>query len=83
MFLIRFPLKGTLIFLLLRYTPLTFNNSYVYPGWAYWIGGFLSVSSLSMIPVTMICKLAKGKGTLWQVSGAAFVFVRAYWLAVL
>eukprot|EP00064_Thunnus_orientalis_P007498 superscaffoldBa00000839_g7519 len=58
--------SGTLVFLLLRYTPMKFNNSYVYPWWAYWIGWFLAMSSLSMIPVTMICKLAKGKGTLWQ-----------------
>lgn len=66
-----FLLKGTLVFLLLKYTPLRFNNSYVYPWWAYWIGWFLAMSSLTMIPVTMICKLAKGKGTLWQVSGIA------------
>ncbi|KAL3978324.1 IKAROS family zinc finger protein [Sarotherodon galilaeus] len=58
--------SGTLIFLLLKYTPLKFNNTYVYPWWAYCIGWFLALSSLSMIPVTMICKLAKGRGTLWQ-----------------
>uniref|UniRef100_A0A4W6D9P5 Transporter n=1 Tax=Lates calcarifer TaxID=8187 RepID=A0A4W6D9P5_LATCA len=61
--------SGTLVFLLLRYTPLRFNNTYVYPWWAYWIGWFLAMSSLTMIPITMICKLAKGKGTFWQVSG--------------
>ncbi|XP_053297056.1 solute carrier family 6 member 11a [Pleuronectes platessa] len=58
--------SGTLAFLVLRYTPLRFNNSYVYPWWAYWIGWFLSLSSLVMIPVVMICKLARGKGTLWE-----------------
>ncbi|XP_019957211.1 solute carrier family 6 member 11a [Paralichthys olivaceus] len=58
--------SGTLAFLILRYSPLRFNNSYVYPWWAYWIGRFLSSSSLVMIPVVMICKLARGKGTLWQ-----------------
>ncbi|XP_028261202.1 sodium- and chloride-dependent GABA transporter 2-like [Parambassis ranga] len=58
--------SGTLVFLLLRYSPMRFNNSYVYPWWAYGIGWFLSMSSLSMIPATMIIKLAKGKGTLWQ-----------------
>ncbi|XP_054640148.1 solute carrier family 6 member 11a isoform X1 [Dunckerocampus dactyliophorus] len=57
---------GTLVFLLLKYTPLKFNNSYVYPWWAYWIGWFLALSSLFLIPVTMIYKLAKGKGTIWQ-----------------
>ncbi|XP_061543363.1 sodium- and chloride-dependent GABA transporter 3-like isoform X3 [Phycodurus eques] len=58
--------SGTLVFLLLKYTPLKFNNIYVYPWWAYWIGWFLASSSLCLIPVGMICKLAKGKGTLWQ-----------------
>ncbi|XP_006783360.1 sodium- and chloride-dependent GABA transporter 2-like [Neolamprologus brichardi] len=58
--------SGTLVFLLLRYTPLKFNNTYMYPWWAYCIGWFLALSSLSMIPVTMIYKLAKGRGSLWQ-----------------
>uniref|UniRef100_A0A671XL76 Transporter n=1 Tax=Sparus aurata TaxID=8175 RepID=A0A671XL76_SPAAU len=58
--------SGTLVFLILRYTPMRFNNSYVYPWWAYLIGWFLAMSSLMMIPVTMVYKLAKGKGTLWQ-----------------
>ncbi|XP_033481687.1 sodium- and chloride-dependent GABA transporter 2 [Epinephelus lanceolatus] len=58
--------SATLVFLLLRYTPLRFNNSYVYPSWAYWIGWFLASSSLTMVPLTILCKLAKGKGTLWQ-----------------
>ncbi|CAJ1050681.1 sodium- and chloride-dependent GABA transporter 2-like [Xyrichtys novacula] len=58
--------SGTLIFLLLRYTPMRFNNYYVYPWWAYCIGWFLAMSSLVLIPTIMICKLAKGKGSLWQ-----------------
>ncbi|XP_041672100.1 sodium- and chloride-dependent GABA transporter 2-like [Cheilinus undulatus] len=58
--------SGTLVFLLLRYTPLRFNNSYVYPWWAYFIGWFLAMSSIVMIPLTMVFKLAKGKGTLLQ-----------------
>uniref|UniRef100_A0A3B4A6C5 Transporter n=1 Tax=Periophthalmus magnuspinnatus TaxID=409849 RepID=A0A3B4A6C5_9GOBI len=57
---------GTFIFLLLRYSPLQFNNSYVYPEWAYGIGWFLATSSLAMIPLIMVCKIANGKGTLWQ-----------------
>uniref|UniRef100_A0A3P8T3C4 Uncharacterized protein n=1 Tax=Amphiprion percula TaxID=161767 RepID=A0A3P8T3C4_AMPPE len=66
--------RGTLVFLLLRYTPLRFNNSYVYPWWAYWIGWFLAMSSLSLIPITMICKLVKGEGSLLQVSDAVLTF---------
>uniref|UniRef100_A0A3P9K438 Transporter n=1 Tax=Oryzias latipes TaxID=8090 RepID=A0A3P9K438_ORYLA len=57
---------STLVFLLLKYTPLKFNNTYVYPWWAYCVGWFLAMSSLSMIPLNMVCKVAKGKGTLWQ-----------------
>ncbi|XP_054879458.1 sodium- and chloride-dependent GABA transporter 2-like isoform X3 [Poeciliopsis prolifica] len=58
--------SATLVFLLLRYTPMKFNNTYVYPWWTYWIGWFLAMSSLSMIPITMIYKLAKEKGSLWH-----------------
>ncbi|XP_056885960.1 sodium- and chloride-dependent GABA transporter 2-like [Takifugu flavidus] len=57
---------GTLIFLSVRYTPIKFNNSYVFPWWGYGIGWFLASSSLIMIPITMICKVAKKDGTLWQ-----------------
>ncbi|XP_011612184.2 solute carrier family 6 member 11a [Takifugu rubripes] len=57
---------GTLIFLSVRYTPIKFNNSYVFPWWGYGIGWFLASSSLMMIPITMICKVAKKDGTLWQ-----------------
>ncbi|XP_055364706.1 solute carrier family 6 member 11a isoform X2 [Betta splendens] len=57
---------GTLVYLLVKYTPMRFNNFYVYPWWAYWIGWFLAMSSLTMIPVTMVYKLAHSKGTLWQ-----------------
>lgn len=46
-----------------------FNNSYVYPWWGYGIGWFLALSSLIMIPITMIRKVAEKEGTLWQVSG--------------
>ncbi|XP_020497986.1 solute carrier family 6 member 11a isoform X1 [Labrus bergylta] len=58
--------SGTLVFLLLRYTPLRFNKTYVYPWWAYGIGWFLAMSSVVMIPLTMVFKLAKEKGTLLQ-----------------
>lgn len=63
-----------------------FNKSYVYPWWAYCIGWFLASSSIIMIPVTMIWKLAKGKGTLWQVSGVVsewrdhLNFLKRFWI---
>ncbi|XP_075893083.1 sodium- and chloride-dependent GABA transporter 2-like isoform X2 [Nelusetta ayraudi] len=59
--------SGTMIFLILRYTPLKFNNSYVYPWWAYFIGWFLAFSSLVQIPIAMVFKLAQQEGTLWQI----------------
>lgn len=75
--LIIFPVRlqqGTLIFLIVRYTPIKFNNSYVYPWWGYAIGWFLASSSLIMIPIIMVCKVAKKEGTLWQVSGTVRTF---------
>ncbi|KAL6457934.1 hypothetical protein MHYP_G00331640 [Metynnis hypsauchen] len=57
---------GTFIFFLIRYSPLRFNNIYVYPWWAYGLGWFLASSSLSLIPITMIYKLYKGKGTIQE-----------------
>lgn len=67
--------QGTFVFLILRYMPLKFNNSYVYPWWAYCIGWFLAMSSLTMIPAIMITKLSKERGTLWQVSGVSAWYV--------
>jgi hypothetical protein len=60
--------KGTFVFSLLKYSPLKFNNTYLYPWWAYWLGWFLAMSSLSLIPITIVYKLYWGKGTFWQVS---------------
>uniref|UniRef100_A0A671QXX4 Transporter n=1 Tax=Sinocyclocheilus anshuiensis TaxID=1608454 RepID=A0A671QXX4_9TELE len=57
---------GTFIFSLVKYSPLKFNNTYMYPWWAYGIGCFLTASSLSLIPINMIYKLYMGKGTFWE-----------------
>ncbi|XP_063071115.1 sodium- and chloride-dependent GABA transporter 2-like [Engraulis encrasicolus] len=57
---------GTFIFSLVRYSPLKFNQTYVYPWWAYGIGWFLAASSLCFIPLTMLYKLYHAKGTLLQ-----------------
>uniref|UniRef100_A0A3P9A7N1 Transporter n=1 Tax=Esox lucius TaxID=8010 RepID=A0A3P9A7N1_ESOLU len=58
--------QATFVFSLLKYSPLKFNNTYVYPGWAYGLGWFLSMSSLSLIPITMVYKLYRGKGPFWH-----------------
>uniref|UniRef100_A0A673JLI7 Solute carrier family 6 member 11a n=1 Tax=Sinocyclocheilus rhinocerous TaxID=307959 RepID=A0A673JLI7_9TELE len=57
---------GTFIFSLVKYSPLKFNNTYVYPWWAYVIVHVLAVYSLSLIPINMIYKLYKQKGTFWE-----------------
>ncbi|XDV35559.1 hypothetical protein PO909_005481 [Leuciscus waleckii] len=71
---------GTFIFSLVKYSPLKFNNTYVYPWWAFGIGWFLAISSLSLIPISMIYKLYKGKGTLWEVVCVALSV--SSWLAL-
>ncbi|XP_019751340.1 sodium- and chloride-dependent GABA transporter 2-like isoform X2 [Hippocampus comes] len=43
----------TLVFALVRYTPLKFNNTYEYPWWGSAIGGFLSLST----PVTVLLRM--------------------------
>nr|XP_006628640.2 PREDICTED: sodium- and chloride-dependent GABA transporter 2-like [Lepisosteus oculatus] len=57
---------GTFIFSLVKYTPLKFNNTYVYPDWAYVLGWLLALSSLSLIPLWMVYKLSHTNGTLRQ-----------------
>uniref|UniRef100_A0A8C3A5L1 Transporter n=1 Tax=Cyclopterus lumpus TaxID=8103 RepID=A0A8C3A5L1_CYCLU len=44
----------TFLFSLVKYTPLTFNNTYEYPWWGYTIGGFFTLSSTLMVPLWML-----------------------------
>lgn len=60
--------QGTFIFSIIKYTPLKFSNSYVYPLWANVLGWFFATVSLSLIPLFVLFKLIKGQGTLRQVS---------------
>ncbi|XP_061659018.1 sodium- and chloride-dependent GABA transporter 2-like [Syngnathoides biaculeatus] len=57
---------GTFVFSIVRYSPLKFSSTYVYPLWANILGWFLSTISLSLIPLFMFYKLAQGEGTLRQ-----------------
>ncbi|XP_056156735.1 sodium- and chloride-dependent GABA transporter 2-like [Lampris incognitus] len=66
LYAIPFICTGTLVFSILEYSPLKFNNTYVYPWWAYRIGWFLAISPLTMIPINMILKVSQRKGTLLQ-----------------
>uniref|UniRef100_A0A8C6U9F2 Transporter n=1 Tax=Neogobius melanostomus TaxID=47308 RepID=A0A8C6U9F2_9GOBI len=62
---------GTFIFSIVRYSPLKFSNSYVYPLWANILGWFIATVSLSMIPLFVIYQLINGKGTYKEVSETA------------
>uniref|UniRef100_A0A4W5QXW8 Transporter n=1 Tax=Hucho hucho TaxID=62062 RepID=A0A4W5QXW8_9TELE len=50
---------GTLVFSLVKYTPLKFNNTYEYPWWGYAIGGFFTLSSTLLVPLWMLYKMTK------------------------
>ncbi|AWO99993.1 Transporter [Scophthalmus maximus] len=57
---------GTFIFSIVKYSPLKFSNTYVYPLWANILGWFIATISLSLIPLFVFCKVIQGKGTLRQ-----------------
>ncbi|KAM8897212.1 sodium- and chloride-dependent GABA transporter 2-like [Spinachia spinachia] len=57
---------GTFIFSIVKYTPLKFSNTYVYPLWANILGWFIATVSLSLIPLFVVHKIIRGKGTLRQ-----------------
>ncbi|XP_031148953.1 sodium- and chloride-dependent creatine transporter 1 [Sander lucioperca] len=54
---------GIFLFHLVNYKPLTYNNVYVYPWWGEVIGWCLALSSMLCIPVTLLYKLFRAKGT--------------------
>ncbi|XP_039598491.1 sodium- and chloride-dependent GABA transporter 2-like [Polypterus senegalus] len=55
---------GTFIFSLVDYTPLKYNNTYVYPSWCNVLGWLLSLSSIMLVPLSMVFRLIVGKGNL-------------------
>ncbi|XP_066522956.1 sodium- and chloride-dependent GABA transporter 2 [Hoplias malabaricus] len=55
---------GTFAFSLIKYTPLKYNNVYVYPWWGYALGWLLALSSMVCIPLWIIYKMGTTKGTL-------------------
>ncbi|NXL28648.1 S6A12 protein, partial [Glaucidium brasilianum] len=54
------------LFSLIKYTPLKYNNSYVYPPWGYVVGWLMALSSMVCIPLYAIFILLKTKGPLKQ-----------------
>ncbi|XP_030293434.1 sodium- and chloride-dependent GABA transporter 2-like [Sparus aurata] len=57
---------GTFIFSIVKYSPLKFSNTYVYPLWANILGWFIATVSLSLIPLFVLYKLKHGEGTVRQ-----------------
>ncbi|NXG64928.1 S6A12 protein, partial [Hemiprocne comata] len=54
------------LFSLIKYTPLKYNNSYVYPLWGYVVGWLMALSSMVCIPLYAIFIFMKTKGPLKQ-----------------
>uniref|UniRef100_A0A8C4MQV0 Transporter n=1 Tax=Equus asinus asinus TaxID=83772 RepID=A0A8C4MQV0_EQUAS len=54
---------ATFLFSLSKYTPLKYNNIYVYPLWGYFIGWFLALSSMVCVPLFIIITLLKTQGS--------------------
>uniref|UniRef100_A0A668B071 Transporter n=1 Tax=Myripristis murdjan TaxID=586833 RepID=A0A668B071_9TELE len=48
---------GIFVFSIIKYSPLKFSNTYVYPVWANVIGWLIASSSLSLIPLFLLYKL--------------------------
>ncbi|XP_068598844.1 sodium- and chloride-dependent GABA transporter 2-like [Brachionichthys hirsutus] len=57
---------GTFVFSLIKYTPLKFNNTTLYPWWGYALGWFFTLSSTLIVPIWMIYNVSITPGTLRQ-----------------
>uniref|UniRef100_A0A3P8T6V4 Transporter n=1 Tax=Amphiprion percula TaxID=161767 RepID=A0A3P8T6V4_AMPPE len=57
---------GILLFSLVRFTPLRYNNTYIYPSWGYAIGIFLALSSVLLTPLYFLYVMAVTPGTMRQ-----------------
>uniref|UniRef100_UPI00398E4848 sodium- and chloride-dependent GABA transporter 2-like n=1 Tax=Pristiophorus japonicus TaxID=55135 RepID=UPI00398E4848 len=55
---------GTFIFSLLKYTPLKYNKTYVYPTWGYALGWLLALSSMLCVPFWILFLICTTKGSL-------------------
>ncbi|KAJ7997922.1 hypothetical protein DPEC_G00217200 [Dallia pectoralis] len=55
---------GTFAFSLIKYTPLKYNNEYVYPWWGYALGWLLALSSVLCVPLWVVIKMWSEHGTL-------------------
>ncbi|XP_073447917.1 sodium- and chloride-dependent creatine transporter 1-like [Aquarana catesbeiana] len=55
---------GIFVFHVINYKPLTYNKTYIYPWWGEAIGWGLALSSMLCIPMTVLCKILRSKGSL-------------------
>ncbi|XP_012670425.2 solute carrier family 6 member 22, tandem duplicate 2 [Clupea harengus] len=55
---------ATLVFSIVKYTPLQFNNTYEYPWWGYAIGGLFTLSSTLVVPLWMVYAICTTPGTM-------------------
>ncbi|KAJ0023902.1 hypothetical protein NQD34_003801 [Periophthalmus magnuspinnatus] len=56
----------TIVFSLVKYSPLKFNNTYEYPWWGYAIGGLFTLSSTLLVPLYMLYAVCVTPGTFKQ-----------------
>lgn len=66
------------LFHVVNYKPLTYNTVYTYPLWGEVLGWTLALSSMLCIPLTVLYKLLRCKGSLREVSAPhslMFLFV--------
>uniref|UniRef100_A0A8C5GN19 Transporter n=1 Tax=Gouania willdenowi TaxID=441366 RepID=A0A8C5GN19_GOUWI len=64
-----FVCVAVFVFHVVNYKPLTYNTVYTYPMWGEMIGWMLALSSMLCIPLTVLYKLLRCKGSLrerWQ-----------------
>ena len=57
-----FLFQGLLVFAIVKYTPLTYNATYVYPLYGQLIGGALALSSVIFVPLGFFYTLIKSPG---------------------
>ncbi|XP_061668127.1 sodium- and chloride-dependent creatine transporter 1-like isoform X1 [Syngnathoides biaculeatus] len=55
---------GVFLFHVFNYKPLSYNNVYTYPLWGEMFGWALALSSMLCIPLTVVFKLLRSKGTI-------------------
>ncbi len=51
------------------YSDLTYNKTYIYPGWAIGVGWVMACSSIVMVPIVMVARICMANGTLKEVIG--------------